>query len=139
MGIASIDPALSLALAMHSNRGVYAVLIGSGVSRAASIPTGWEIVGDLIRRLGVAKGDNCDPDPHAWYQDKFGVAPDYSDVLSKLARRPAERQQLLPSYTHVPVQRDGASPPVCVAWYQTLPDEMRASARQAHGAAARPS
>ena len=32
-----IDPLLSLAFAMHANRGTQAVLLGSGVSRAAGI------------------------------------------------------------------------------------------------------
>ncbi len=34
-----IDPIHSLAFAVQANPGVYAVLIGSGVSRSASIPT----------------------------------------------------------------------------------------------------
>src|SRR5690242_20357112 len=95
---ATIDPLLPLAFGMHSNRGVYAVLLGSGASRAASIPTGWEIVGDLIRQLAGLKGGNCEPDPYAWYHTTFGGTADYSDLLGKLARRPAERQQLLRAY-----------------------------------------
>ena len=46
-----IDPIHSLAFSIQANRGVYAVLVGSGVSRAANIPTGWEITLDLIRKL----------------------------------------------------------------------------------------
>ena len=48
--------------AVH-NRGVYAVLVGSGVSRAARIPTGWEVTLDLIRKLAKLYGETCDPDP----------------------------------------------------------------------------
>jgi hypothetical protein len=44
-----IDPALSLAFSMYSNKGVFALLLGSGASRSARIPTGWEIMMDLIR------------------------------------------------------------------------------------------
>ena len=33
-----------------------------------------------------------------WYKDKFGVSPDYSDLLGQLAKTPSERQQLLRQY-----------------------------------------
>jgi hypothetical protein len=56
----SIDPAVSLALSVHAHKGVYALLVGSGISRSAGIPTGWEVVSDLTRKAAVASGD---PDP----------------------------------------------------------------------------
>ena len=48
-----ISPTESLAFAIHANPGVYAILAGSGVSRTAKIPTGWEITLDLVSRLVV--------------------------------------------------------------------------------------
>jgi hypothetical protein len=93
-----MDPLLSLAFAMHSTRGAYALLLGSGVSRAAAIPTGWEVVIDLVRKLAAMRGEVCDPDPESWFHDVFGEAPTYSDLLKKLCRTQAERQQLLRSY-----------------------------------------
>ena len=45
------DPVHSLAFTIQANRGVYAVLLGSGISRAAGISTGWEITLDLVRKL----------------------------------------------------------------------------------------
>lgn len=89
---------LSLAFAMHSNRGVYALLLGSGISRAAAIPTGWEVVLDLVRKVAAMKGMSCDPEPDVWFRDTFGEEPTYSGLLKKLCRTPAERQQLLRSY-----------------------------------------
>ena len=87
----------SLAFAVHAGRGVYALLLGSGVSRAAKIPTGWEITLDLIRRL--ADLSNEPPaSPDAWYRQKHGKAPDYSALLEDLAKTGAERQQLLRQY-----------------------------------------
>ena len=56
-----IDPGHSLAFSIEANRGVYAVLVGSGVSRAAKIPTGWEVTLDLIRKLAKLCGETCDP------------------------------------------------------------------------------
>ena len=37
----TIDPATALAFSMQENKGVYANLLGSGVSHAAQVPTGW--------------------------------------------------------------------------------------------------
>ncbi len=34
-----IDPVLSLAVSMHAQKGVYALLLGSGISRSAGVPT----------------------------------------------------------------------------------------------------
>jgi hypothetical protein len=46
-----IEPTVSLALTLESNPGVYACLLGSGVSATSGIPTGWGIVVDLIERV----------------------------------------------------------------------------------------
>ena len=93
-----IDPVQSLAFSIQANRGVYAVLVGSGVSRGAKIPTGWEVVLDLIRKVAKLCGETCDPEPELWYRKKFGREADYSALLDELAKTPAERQQLLRRY-----------------------------------------
>ena len=93
-----VDPILSLAFSMQSNRGVYALLLGSGVSRAAEIPTGWDITLDLVRKLAGSCGEECEPDPEQWFLEKYGQAPDYSQLLDQLTRTPTERQQLLRPY-----------------------------------------
>ena len=93
-----IDPIHSLAFSIQANRGVYAVLLGSGASRAANIPTGWEITLDLIRKLAVLHGEDCEPDPERWYRERIGREANYSELLDALGRTPAERQQLLRVY-----------------------------------------
>ncbi len=93
-----IDPVHSLAFSIQANPGVYAVLVGSGVSRAAKIPTGWDITLDLIRKLAQLCDETCDPDPELWYRNKFEKEADYSGLLDELAKTPAERQQLLRGY-----------------------------------------
>ena len=93
-----IDPVHSLAFSVQANPGVYAVLLGSGVSRAAKIPTGWEVTLDLIRKLAKLHGETSDPDPEHWYREKFNQETNYSDLLDELARTPVERQQLLRAY-----------------------------------------
>ena len=93
-----INPVHSLAFSIQASPGVYAVLIGSGVSRAAKIPTGWEVTLDLIRKLAKLHGEKCEPDPERWYREKFEKGASYSNLLNELARTQAERQQLLRAY-----------------------------------------
>jgi hypothetical protein len=93
-----LDPLLSLALNIHASSGVYALLLGSGVSRAAKIPTGWEVVLDLIRRVAKLAGEDCEPDPATWFTTKYAVEPDYSKLLDTLAPTAHQRQQILRQY-----------------------------------------
>jgi len=83
---------------MQANRGAYALLLGSGVSRPSGIPTGYEIVLDLVRRVARLEVAADPPDLAAWYLDRFGKPAEYSDLLAQLAQTPAERSSLLRSY-----------------------------------------
>ena len=101
-----IDPMHSLAFSVHANRGVYALLLGSGVSRAANIPTGWEITLDLIGRLAAISNESP-ASPEEWYREKYEREPDYRAVLADLAKTQAERQQLLlPYWEPTPEERE---------------------------------
>ena len=93
-----IDPMLSLAMSMHANPGIYALLLGSGVSRSAEIPTGWEVVLDLIRRLAALEKEDCEPSPEVWYKNKYDIEPTYSGLLDAVAKSQVDRSQLLRGY-----------------------------------------
>ncbi len=93
-----IDLLLSLAFSIQSNKGVYALLLGSGVSRPAGVPTGWEIILDLTRKLAHVAGENSQPHPEEWYKRKFGEEPNYSKVIEEIAKTASERSGLLRSY-----------------------------------------
>ena len=93
-----IDPIHTLAFSVQGNPGVYALLLGSGVSRASGIPTGWEITLDLVQKLAAVHDEDPGTEPESWYHEKYGKDPDYSDLLDQLTRTPAERQQLLRRY-----------------------------------------
>ena len=93
-----IDPILRVAFAIHSSPGVYALLLGSGVSRGAGIPTGWEIINDLVRKVAAGLGEDCGDDPAEWYRKKFDTEPDYSEILQQLGASPAQRRHLLHGY-----------------------------------------
>lgn len=89
---------IPLALSVQKNKGVYALLLGSGVSRSAEVPTGWDVVLDLIRQVARVDNENCEPDPASWYLQTFKNEPAYDDLLADVAKLPAERQQLLRGY-----------------------------------------
>ena len=56
-----IDPLTALAFSIYENKGVYCLLLGSGVSRPSEIPTGWEITLDLVRRVAALRGVTDEP------------------------------------------------------------------------------
>ena len=93
-----IDPMTSLAFSVYSHKGAYALLLGSGISRSSGIPTGWEIVLDLIRKLAAVQGSDCGADPAAWYQATYDIDPDYSELLGEVAKTSSDRRQLLKGY-----------------------------------------
>jgi hypothetical protein len=98
MSLLSDDPLTQLAFTLHENRGVYALLLGSGVSRAAEIPTGWEIIESLIRRIGLVQGAEEQSDWFAWYRERTGEEPNYSTLLEELAASPDDRRAILHPY-----------------------------------------
>jgi hypothetical protein len=93
-----IDPLTALAFSIYENKGVYCLLLGSGVSRPAEIPTGWEVTLDLIRRVAALQGVTGEPDGAKWYRTTFGTEPGYSELLDQLASTPDERRSVLHSY-----------------------------------------
>jgi hypothetical protein len=93
-----LEPDLRLAITLQENPGVYALLIGSGVSRAAGIPTGWEITLDLARKIATASNEIIEADSETWYRSKYGEPLDYSKIIDKLATTQAERMNLLRQY-----------------------------------------
>lgn len=92
------EPILKLAISLQSNPGVYALLLGSGISKAANIPTGWDVVLDLIRKLSALETKEPQSDLETWYRETFGEQPDYSKILDRLTATPAERMALLRGY-----------------------------------------
>lgn len=98
MSIISTDSTTQLAFSMFENPGVYAVLLGSGVSRSAGIPTGWEITLELVKRAGIAAGAGNQKDWHQWYVGQRDQQPNYSTLLEELASTPKERQAIIEGF-----------------------------------------
>lgn len=92
------DPITQLAFSVCENKSVFAVLLGSGLSRSAEIPTGWEITLDLVRRVAKAQGIPEQSDWAKWYREKAGQEPNYSALLEEIASSPDERRAILHRY-----------------------------------------
>lgn len=90
-----IDEELLLAHTVYSNKGICALLLGSGLSRNAGIPTGWEIMVELIKRLALVKKEVILTTPEDWYIQKFKSPPNYSAIIEILAPTREERLNLL--------------------------------------------
>lgn len=93
-----IDTATALSFAIFENRGVFALLLGSGVCRSAEIPTGWEITLDLIRKVGRLNGVAEQSDWGQWYREAYKKQPNYSELLDALSASPDERRSILHRY-----------------------------------------
>jgi len=93
-----IHPITQAAFAIYSNRGAYAFILGSGVSRGSQIKTGYEIVLDLADQIARLSDEDTAGDPEAWYRAKFNEDLDYSRVLERVGNTAAERQSILRHY-----------------------------------------
>jgi hypothetical protein len=101
----SLSPTVMLATSMHAQPGVYAVLLGSGVSTGAGVLTGWGIVRELVRRVAVASNPKdvdshrlAQDDPETWWNEHSQGDLGYSALLEALAPSPSARQGLLAEF-----------------------------------------
>lgn len=98
-----LDPLVSLATSVHTQPGVYALLLGSGVSTGAGVPTGWGIIEALVRDLSAAAepdvldaADAAAADPEAWWAKHGDGQPlGYSNLLAAMAPTSAGRRAVL--------------------------------------------
>jgi hypothetical protein len=105
-----LSPHERMSLAMHVNRGSYAFLLGSGVSKSAGIPTGWEIVLDMIRKLAKLQGLEQVEDPEQWFLDTYKSRPTFGNILDLLQLKEEERRKILVPYVEGNGKDKGESP-----------------------------
>lgn len=100
-----IEPSMALALNVHSSPGVYALLLGAGISIASGVKTGWGVMEDLVGKMAAVRDPN-DPDacataiadPEKWRETHSGAPLGYSALLGAVTPRPASRQAMLAGY-----------------------------------------
>ncbi|MDF7815167.1 SIR2 family protein [Hymenobacter sp. YC55] len=100
-----MDASLSLAITLNKTKGATALLLGSGISSAAGILTGWGVTLNLVQQVAALQKADPDPDPATWYKNKYGEEPDYAKLLELLAPTATERQRLLRDY-FIPTEED---------------------------------
>lgn len=95
----SLDPIVSLSVAIAEAPGSYAFFLGSGVSRDAGVPTGgevfWNAVGELYRLANASETTPDDDVLNAWLRETGRGDLGYSDVLELIAPDPATRRDYL--------------------------------------------
>ena len=92
------DLIIQMSFSIYSNPGVYALLLGSGISRSAGILTGYEITLDLASKLSTMIEKKEIKDVSKWYKNYFKEDMNYSKIITKLAKTRSERSNLLKPY-----------------------------------------
>lgn len=93
-----IDRLTTLAFSLYSNKGAYAVLLGSGVSRSAHMPSAWDVENSLIEQLAAIQGVSGQDDWHKWFLGFYGTDADYSSLLANIASTKTERVALMKGF-----------------------------------------
>ncbi len=92
------------AINIHAGPGTMALLLGSGISRSAGVPTGWDVQCLLGERL-ASQVTPADPagialaaeHPDRWWAERYSRPFGYSTLLAEISPTPAARSQLLRS------------------------------------------
>ncbi|MFF0001566.1 SIR2 family protein [Streptomyces avermitilis] len=96
---------MAMALNVHSSPGVYALLLGAGISIASGVKTGWGVVQDIVGKVAAVR-DPENPgaraeaaaDPEKWWEANTSEPLGYSALLAAAAPMPASRQAMLAEY-----------------------------------------
>jgi hypothetical protein len=86
---------ISAAYTTFINKGAFALLLGSGISQKAGIPTGWDITLKLVQQIALLNNETIDESIDTWYVKKFKEELDYSNLLGKITNTQEERINLL--------------------------------------------
>jgi NAD-dependent SIR2 family protein deacetylase len=101
--VAVLDPIVSLAVAIAESPGLYAFLLGSGVSRDAGVPTGGEVLrnaqSDLYRLVTSERElPAADGGLEEWLKEQGHAERGYSEILALLAPDQEGRRAYLAKY-----------------------------------------
>ena len=92
----TLDPIVSLSVALAESPGTCAFFLGSGVSRDAGVPTGGEVLRDGLRRLHQVENPGSDALDDtaldAWLRNSGRNHMQYSEVLDLIAPDQAVRR-----------------------------------------------
>lgn len=87
-----------LSFSVKNNPGVFALLLGSGASTEAGVPTGWGVVQDLILKIADQNDADIETTPEGWYEETFDEEAEYDNIIGQLTQSKEERRSLLEKY-----------------------------------------
>ena len=94
-----------LSVYLHRRKGTYAVLIAAGVSKAAGMPSGWDVAYELTAQLAASAGHPNDPNTpegkvalEQWYKSTHGDKWSYSTVVALVACTQALQRNTLEKF-----------------------------------------
>ncbi|MFJ8004043.1 SIR2 family protein [Streptomyces fagopyri] len=100
-----IEPAMAMALNVHSSPGVFALLLGAGISIASGVKTGWGVVEDIVGKVAAVRDPDrpgaraeAAADPEKWWAANTSEPLGYSALLAAAAPMPSSRQAMLAQY-----------------------------------------
>ncbi|MFN3228331.1 MAG: SIR2 family protein [Asticcacaulis sp.] len=95
-----LPPLDALSLSLHHAPGTCALIIGSGLSTAAGIPTGWGIQIELIKRIASVRGVELTDDKTAedWHLQNISEEINYSNLMKIVASTQSERQKIISQF-----------------------------------------
>jgi SIR2-like domain len=98
----TLDPIVSLSVALAEAPGTCAFFLGSGVSRDAGVPTGWEVLRSGLHRLRqLEQADDrqvSDEELDQWLVKTGREAMSYSELLAAIAPDMAVRREYLAGF-----------------------------------------
>jgi hypothetical protein len=100
--VVPLDPIVSLSVALAEAPGTCAFFLGSGVSRDAGVPTGYEVMRDGLRKLHNVENPDSEPVDDealdAWLAKTGREHMTYSDLLAAITPDAAVRREYLASF-----------------------------------------
>jgi hypothetical protein len=98
----SLDPIISLSVALAEAPGTCAFFLGSGVSRDAGVPTGQEIMREGLRKLHQLETESAEPANDAeletWLTETGRDGVTYSELLGLIAPDQGVRREYLAAF-----------------------------------------
>lgn len=83
-----------LASILKKNPRSYVLLLGSGVSSNAGIPTAWELTMKMVREL-MSDDERVDSEPEKWFKEKYDQEVSFQNVLTQTTNNKNEKRNLI--------------------------------------------
>ncbi|WP_214041190.1 SIR2 family protein [Methanoculleus sp.] len=99
------DAVVPVAYAMHASPKRYALLLGSGISVAAGLPTATDVSGNMILAVAEGRGEKVERGENnevclAWFEEAFGVPATFQRLMTELGISEENRKDGLKKFIY---------------------------------------